>query len=156
MATTISEAARRWGIGRGTIYRRMRAGRLNFATTSPFTVEASEMLRVFGEPRSRTKRDNNAAHDNAVALARVEAVCELVRAEAERMKSEMAMIKGELQAAQDNFHKELDRLLELLAARQRLIEAQLGKLPSALEQGETAEAQAVLAALERVERRGPH
>ena len=114
------------------------------------------MLRVFGEPRSRTKRDNNAAHDNAVALARVEAVCELLRAEAERMKSEMAMIKGELQAAQDNFHKELDRLLELLAARQRLIEAQLGKLPSALEQGETAEAQAVLAALERVERRGPH
>jgi hypothetical protein len=72
------------------------------------------------------------------------------------MKSEMAMIKGELQAAQDNFHKELDRLLELLAARQRLIEAQFGKLPPALEQGETAEAQAVLAALERVERRDPH
>jgi hypothetical protein len=114
------------------------------------------MLRVFGEPRSRPKRDNNAAHDNAVALARVEAVCEFLRAEAERMKGEMAMIKEEVQAAHDNFHKELDRLLELLVARQRLIDAQLGKLPPVLEQGETAEAQAVLAALERAESRDPH
>jgi hypothetical protein len=65
------------------------------------------------------------------------------------------MIKGGRQAAYDNFHRELDRLLALLAARRHLIDDQLGKLPPVMERGETAEAQAVLAALERAEGRDP-
>jgi hypothetical protein len=62
----------------------------------------------------------------------------------------MATIKQELQAAHDKFYQELDQLLELLAAQQRLVGRKTGKSESVLQQGETAEAQAVLAALKRV------
>jgi hypothetical protein len=62
----------------------------------------------------------------------------------------MATIKQELEAAHDKFHHELDQLLELLAAQQRLVERKAGKSASVLQQGEMAEAQAVLAALKRV------
>jgi hypothetical protein len=44
-----------------------------------------------------------------------------------------------------NFQKELDRLLQLLAA-QRAAERSIRQTPSVLKRGETAEAQAVLAA----------
>lgn len=47
MSITISEAARRWGCGRETIYRRQRAVELSFASTEPPTVDAAEMVRVF-------------------------------------------------------------------------------------------------------------
>jgi len=61
----------------------------------------------------------------------------------------MATIKQELQATHDKFHQELDQLLELLAAQQRLVARKAGKSAAVLQQGETAEAQAVLAALRR-------
>jgi hypothetical protein len=62
----------------------------------------------------------------------------------------MATIKQELQAAHDKFHHELDQLLELLAAQQRLVGRKAGKSASLLQQGETADAQTVLAALKRM------
>jgi hypothetical protein len=62
-------------------------------------------------------------------------------------------IDQELHAARAKFEKELDCLLELLAARRRLCETQARKPDAVLQQGETAEADAVLAALQRVGRR---
>jgi hypothetical protein len=50
MSITISEAAERWGIDPEDIHRKQRAGKLNFATAEPPTVETSEMLRAFGLP----------------------------------------------------------------------------------------------------------
>ncbi len=58
----------------------------------------------------------------------------------------------ELHPERDKFYKELDRLLQLLAAQQRLVASQARKsAPVRLD--ETAEAQFVLAAQQRVKRR---
>ena len=58
----------------------------------------------------------------------------------------------ERRAERDKFHKELDRLLEQLATQRRLIASQASK-PAPVALGETAEAQFVLAAQQRVKRR---
>jgi hypothetical protein len=58
----------------------------------------------------------------------------------------------ERRAERDKFHKELDRLLEQLAAQRRLVASQARK-PAAAPRGETAEAQFVFAAQQRVKRR---
>jgi hypothetical protein len=67
----------------------------------------------------------------------------------------MTTINRELFGARINFHEELDRLLHLLAA-QRLLERQMRKaapVAPVLQRGETAEAQAVMAAQLRFKRR---
>jgi hypothetical protein len=51
-----------------------------------------------------------------------------------------------LHAELDKFHKELRRLLELLAAQRQLVESQARKSAPVLQLGETAEAQLVLRA----------
>ena len=65
-------------------------------------------------------------------------------------KSPVGPIDQELRAARAKFDKELDCLLELLAARHRRYETQAGKPDAVLQQGETAEADTALAALQRV------
>jgi hypothetical protein len=57
----------------------------------------------------------------------------------------------ERQAEPDKFHRELQRLLEQLAAERRLVESQARQWPPIL-QGEAAEARFVLAAQQRVKR----
>jgi hypothetical protein len=64
----------------------------------------------------------------------------------------MTTISRELVGASINFHEELDRLLRLLAA-QRLLERQMRTVATVLQRGETAEAQAVMAAQLRFKRR---
>ena len=48
MLISISEAARRWGVGRETIARRRRKGEITFEG-KPSTIDVAEMIRVFGE-----------------------------------------------------------------------------------------------------------
>jgi uncharacterized small protein (DUF1192 family) len=146
MATTIAEAARRWGVDGETIYRRQLAGELNFATTDPPTVEACEMVRVFGEPKP--KPDKAAAVGDTCAVARVEAFCNMLKAEVRRLKAELASIKQELRDTRDDARRERDLLLDLLAA---LVESHVRKPLSVLQRGETGEALAVLAAQQRRE-----
>ncbi len=112
------------------------------------------MLRVFGEPKS--KSDKAAAGGNIVALARVEIVCEMLKAETERLKAELATAKEEFCDARDDARRERDRLLDLLAAQQRIIESRIGKSTLVPRQGEMTEAEAVLAAQQRVESERPH
>ena len=154
MAITISEAAREWRVARETIYRRQLAGELEFATIDPPTIDASEMLRAFGEPKAAA--DKPAATD-VVALTRIEAICEALKAAAEYLMAELATMKKELQAEHEQTRKERDRLLEFLGVQKRLLETsetstslQRGET-SPLQRGEMAEAQAVLAAQQRVE-----
>jgi hypothetical protein len=154
MSTTISEAARRWGVGRQTIYRRRRTGQLKFATTNPSTVKASEMLRVFGKPKPKSEKA--ATSGNIVALTRVEVVCEMLKAKTERLKAELATAKEELRNARAAARRERKRLLDLLSAQQRLIESQIGKSTLVPHQGEMTEAEAVLAAQQRVKSERPH
>ena len=128
MGISISEAARRWGVGRETIYRKQRAGELSFATTEPPTIDGSEMLRVFGEPKP--KRDKGAGGD--VALARVEVERDHLKAEADRLRAELATAKQEFYVDRDDARKERDRLLDMLASQQRLLESQ-ARRPSMIE-----------------------
>lgn len=53
---TISEAARRWRLGRSNLYRAVKSGRLNLSARPDGTkgIDTSELVRVFGEPSNRT------------------------------------------------------------------------------------------------------
>jgi hypothetical protein len=61
----------------------------------------------------------------------------------------MAMVIQTLRATPDKFHKELEPLLERLAAQQHLVDSQAKKSTAILKPGETAEAQVVMAAQQR-------
>jgi hypothetical protein len=62
----------------------------------------------------------------------------------------MTTVNQDMQLKRDKFHEELDRLLKLLAAQQRLSGTSTGNSTPGLQRGETAEAQAVLAAYQRL------
>ena len=53
---SISEASRRWKMGRSHLYRAVKSGRLNLSARPDGSrgVDVSEMVRVFGEPSART------------------------------------------------------------------------------------------------------
>jgi hypothetical protein len=66
--------------------------------------------------------------------------------------TDMGIAIRDLHAERDKYHRELDRLLQILAAQRRLVERQARKSAPAL-RSETAEAQFVLAAQQRAKRR---
>lgn len=68
----------------------------------------------------------------------------------------MAPIIEEPKAGRDRLHKELDQLLELLAAQRRNVQAEVRKSKPVIQKGDTAEAQFVLAAQQRLKRGGGH
>jgi hypothetical protein len=77
--------------------------------------------------------------------------CEKLSTYGDVLKGEMATIMQELHAAPDKFHRELERLLELLAAQRRFVDSQVGRSTrGVLQHGEMAEAQVVLAAQQRL------
>jgi hypothetical protein len=53
---SVSEASRRWRLGRSNLYRAVKSGRLNLSTRPDGTkgIDTSELVRVFGEPSHRT------------------------------------------------------------------------------------------------------
>lgn len=53
---SVSEASRRWRVGRTNLYRAVKSGRLNLSTRPDGTkgIDTSELVRVFGEPSDRT------------------------------------------------------------------------------------------------------
>lgn len=59
MDISVTKAAKEWGVSRTTIYEKINNGELS--RTSEKKIDASEMLRVFGEPvsKKRTERSVN-------------------------------------------------------------------------------------------------
>ena len=59
MNISVTKAAREWGVSRTTIYQKVNDGKLS--RTADKKIDASEMLRVFGEPlpKKRTERSVN-------------------------------------------------------------------------------------------------
>lgn len=131
MSISISEAARRWGVGRETIYRKHRKSEISFIEGDPPTIDAAEMLRVFGEPGQKKAAAKAKAGDLA-AQVRAEVQLDAQKAEIERLKSELASAKNELDKERDDAKKEREKVLDLLASQQRLIESQTRK-PTLLE-----------------------
>jgi excisionase family DNA binding protein len=56
---SIAEAAEKWGVSRQYIYRKIKSGGLSKLNTG--TIDTSELLRVFGEPKNqpKSKGDSN-------------------------------------------------------------------------------------------------
>jgi hypothetical protein len=83
---------------------------------------------------------------DTLGLARVEALCDLIKVDAERMKVDLTTFKQTLDAARDDICKERDRVLELVAIEQEFLE---NRSKLIFDRGEMALAQAVLAAQQR-------
>jgi excisionase family DNA binding protein len=64
---SISEAARTWGVGRSTLQRAIKEGRLSATnqTDGSKGVDTAELLRVFGESRSDTGSDTGGDRGNS-------------------------------------------------------------------------------------------
>jgi hypothetical protein len=156
---TIAEAARQWHIGREAIYRKQLRGELKLTTTDPPSVESSEMLRVFGRP-SLPKSANDAA-----ILSRVETSLEGLREPIDNLLTQLVALKQDFQAERDEIRRAREFLFDLLASHKKTVDDQSntiapeGKtiapvgntIAPGLQRGEMAEAQAVLAAQQRIE-----
>ncbi len=55
MAITIQEIQKQWGVSRATIYKHIKAGKLSRLADG--LVDITEVLRVYGEPKSGTQLD---------------------------------------------------------------------------------------------------
>jgi len=56
MAITIQEIQKQWGVSRATVYKHIKSGKLSRLADG--LVDLSEVLRVYGEPKKNTGRDN--------------------------------------------------------------------------------------------------
>lgn len=122
----------------------------SFTSAELEPVKPAGMLQSFGELQQ--KQNKAAPCCNTATPASVEAAYDLLKTAAERLTTELALIKQELRATRDDDRKELNRLLDLLAAQERLTKHQAKNSNLLLERGEMAEAHAVLGAQRRVER----
>lgn len=61
MLITVSDASKKWGVARTTIYRKIKNGKLS---QSNGRIDHAEMIRVFGEPST----DNNASSEDITLL----------------------------------------------------------------------------------------
>ena len=87
--------------------------------------------------------------DDPLGLARVEALCDLIKVDAERLRVDLITFKQTLDTARDDIRKERERVLELIAIRQQLLENEACRSKLIFDRGEMALAQAVLAAQQR-------
>ena len=66
---SVSEAARTWRVGRSTLHRMIKEGRIS-ATVQPDSsrgIDSAEMVRVFGEPRPETSPETEGAASEGVS-----------------------------------------------------------------------------------------
>lgn len=91
--------------------------------------------------------------DDSLGAARVQALCDLIKIDAERLRIDLTTVKQTLDAAQEDIRKEHERVLELVANEQRLLESEGSKSKLIFERGEMALAQAVLVAQQRARSR---
>lgn len=65
---SMSEASRRWAIGRTNLYRAVKKGRLNLSTRADGSrgIDTSELVRVFGEPSIEASVDVHDVSGNSL------------------------------------------------------------------------------------------
>ena len=115
---SISEASRRWKMGRSHLYRAVKSGRLNLSVRPDGSrgVDVSEMVRVFGEPSARTfSLSANLSADTEPASDPNDREQERTLSPVVLLQAQVTQLSAQLEQAQERE----TRLLTLLEAEQQ-------------------------------------
>jgi len=101
MNMSVSEAAKKWGVSRTTIYKKIDDGELS--RNSDKKIDTTEMLRVFGNPPNteRTEQNRKSVHRTPVNNESVQENVQL------KHQLEMEKLKNVHLQQQVNHHKQL-------------------------------------------------
>ena len=99
MAITIQEIQKQWGVSRATIYKHIKAGKLSRLADG--LVDITEVLRVYGEPKSDAQRDKPSSvvdtQETKLLLEKI-AFLESQLSQAEKRED---WLKGQVEKAQE-------------------------------------------------------
>ena len=99
---SLSEAARMWGVSRATINRYRKSGKISvMADGSSVTVDASEMIRVFGQTKHA---DTASSSTDTVSLTQVETGADtaILSETVELLKQQIADLRDSLAHARQS------------------------------------------------------
>ena len=124
-------------------------GRLQIGSADP----SSGALPGISVMRDHLKSNSSrpAIATDAAASMQIEPACNTLKSVAERLLEELKNIKRELQAERATTRNDLEGLLDFLNVQKKLIQGRVENSAQALRRGETAEAQAILAAQSRLD-----
>jgi len=116
---SVSEASKRWGVSRTTIYKKIDDGELS--RNSDKKIDTTEMLRVFGNPPNteRTEQKQNNVHWTPV------------NSEAEQENIQLRHQLDIEKLKNDHLHQELDQHKALIESYQKQIEQLIRSLDKA-------------------------
>ena len=129
----ISEAARRWGKSRQTIYSYLNDGRLSGISDKEGNtlIDTSEMIRVFGEPGDKTSKTgmHNVILSDVVELRQLIEIERLKRSHSEelnnRLESEVLDLKQAIKQLREQDERRDQQLQIALNSVSKLVEKQL-------------------------------
>jgi len=124
MKLSISEAARRAGVKRTTIYRKLGTGRLSKETDDNGNpvIDLAELARVYPHAVTDPGHKPWSGRDTSIREAETATLRELVavlREDKERLTSELDRVRNEARAEVERERTERERVLALLEAAQR-------------------------------------
>lgn len=121
---SISEAARRAGVRRTTIYRKFQTGKLSRETDDDGNpvIDLAELSRLYPyavtDPGHKPKTHNEAERDNTETAALRELIA-VLKNDKERLAIELDRVRTEARAEVERERSERERLLALLENAQR-------------------------------------
>jgi hypothetical protein len=116
MEISITKAAEDWGVSRQYIYRKIKSGELSKLNTG--TIDTSELLRVFGEPKKKRNSTIDTAALTTSALQQENII----------LKDQVKRLEGSLSYAEQTQNRLLGRIEDANQKIQLLIEHQSPKV----------------------------
>lgn len=107
---TITEAARQWRLSRQTVYNKIQSGELSASedVSGAKVIDTSEMLRVFGEPKSAGTEAHTATPDQPISLLQQLEIERIKREHAEHLKQVLTEQVQSLQAKIERLEQKED------------------------------------------------